>query len=138
MQHFRRYRCKTDKFISKVADITYTETGSELISLLFGIQKIKLLQPEINKAQRTQQYPYFVYHYVNEDGYICFNFDKSSVKTRKGKSILNHYSSKQVLVAISILHPSACQLCQCLMGLHDHPESCFIDKQGNVKAQPYS
>ncbi|MCB0660409.1 MAG: GIY-YIG nuclease family protein [Saprospiraceae bacterium] len=133
MQHFGGIDAKTDKFISKVADITYTETGSELISLLLESKEIKLLQPEINKAQRTQQYPYFVYHYVNEDGYICFNFDKSSVKTRKGKSILNHYSSKQSARGHLHFASSACQLCQCLMGLHDHPESCFYRQTGQCE-----
>ena len=133
MQHFGKIDAKTDKFISKVADITYTETGSELISLLLESKEIKLLQPEVNKAQRTQLYPYFVYHYQNEDGYICFDFDKSSVKTRQGKAILNHYSSKQS--ARQHLHFAAvsCQLCQCLMGLHTEPESCFYRQTGSCE-----
>ena len=34
MQHFGNIDIKTDKFISKVADISYEETGSELIAML--------------------------------------------------------------------------------------------------------
>ncbi|MEZ4910097.1 MAG: exonuclease domain-containing protein [Saprospiraceae bacterium] len=146
MQHFGKIDAKTDKFINKVADITYTETGSELISLLLESKEIKLLQPEVNKAQRTKLYPYFIYHYENESGYLCFDFEKSNVKTRQGKAILNHYSSKQS--ARQQLHFAAttCRLCQCLMGLHSEPESCFYRQTGscdgaavgNVQVEEYN
>ncbi len=130
MQHFGNIDSKTDKFISKVADITYEETGSELIAMLLESYEIKALQPEINKAQRSREYPYFIHHFTDLKGYIRFNWEKSSVKTRNNKQILNHYSSKGS--ARSHLHyvTELLGLCAGLTGLHEPDSSCFYFQTG--------
>lgn len=130
MQHFGNIDTKTDKFIAKVADITYEETGSELIAMLLESNEIKALQPEVNKAQRSRDYPYFVYHFIDAKGYIRFNWDKSSVKSRANKSILNHYSSKSS--ARGHLHyiTELLGLCAGLTGLHEAESSCFYYQTG--------
>ncbi|MBK9741927.1 MAG: GIY-YIG nuclease family protein [Saprospiraceae bacterium] len=130
MQHFGNIDSKTDKFIAKVADITFELTGSELIAMLFESNEIKALQPEVNKAQRSKDYPYFVFQYTDEKGYMRYNWDKSSVKTRNNKNILNHYSSKSS--ARGHLHhmTELLGLCPGLTGLHDAETSCFYYQTG--------
>ena len=130
MQHFGNIDTKTDKFIAKVVDISYEISGSELIAMLLESHEIKALQPEINKAQRSKDYPYFVHHFTDVNGYIRFDWDKSSVKTRLNKNILNHYSSKAS--ARGHLHAAAelIGLCSGLIGLYDPDGGCFYFQTG--------
>lgn len=130
MQHFGKIDAKTDKFIAKVADISFELTGSELIAMLLESNEIKALQPEINKAQRSKTYPYFIHHYTDENGYIRFDWDKSSVKTRQSKQILNHYSSKGSARAHLHAVTETLSLCAGLTGLHQPDVACFYFQMG--------
>ena len=87
MQHFSKSTEKAAKMAQQVADITYEETGSELIALLLESFEIKALQPEINKASRSREYPYFIYSYIDSLGSINFNILKNNQKNRKGKHV---------------------------------------------------
>lgn len=130
MQHFGKIDDKTDKFIKKVADITYEETGNELIAMLLESSEIKALQPEINKAQRTKDYPYFIHHFVDSHGYMRFDWDKSSVKSRQNKSILNHYGSKGSARGHLMMITEQLSLCSGLTGLYESAGSCFYYQTG--------
>jgi len=124
-QHFANIDSKTDKFIQKVADIGHELTGSELIAMLLESYEIKSLQPEINKAQRSRDYPYFVHYYHDENGYLAFECLKSSVKIKANKKIVNHYSSKEAgRSAINFINNEV-QLCGCINGLNSNQGSCF-------------
>ncbi|MBK9564475.1 MAG: GIY-YIG nuclease family protein [Saprospiraceae bacterium] len=129
-QHFGNIDSKTDKFIAKVADMTYELTGSELIAMLLESHEIKMLQPEINKAQRSKDYPYFVHHYTDSQGYIRFGWDKSSVKSRKGKNILNHYISKASARGSIYGVTELMGLCSGLTGLYEPDGGCFYYQTG--------
>lgn len=130
MQHFGGLDGKTDKFIAKVADIQYTLTGSELMALLLESSEIKRLHPEINKAQRSRDYPYHVHTYINKSDYICFDVAKPSAVEKSKISTLNHYASKSGarghLYSVLIQH----ELCACLNGLHNQEGSCFYHQMG--------
>jgi len=93
-QHFRSTTAKARKMATRVRSISYELTGSELVSLLLESRDIKRLSPEINKAQRTRTYPYFIYRYKDEHGFICFAALKNNQKNTKGKEILSFYKSK--------------------------------------------
>lgn len=93
MQHFSKITQKSEKMMRRVASIDCVETGSELIALLQESEEIKKYKPEINKAQRNKEYPYFAFRYIDEDGYINFKIEKRSIKREKGKDILTHFSS---------------------------------------------
>ena len=56
--------------------ISYEITGGELTALLLESNEIKTLKPIYNSAQKRTKFPIGVYHYKNEDGYICFNVTK--------------------------------------------------------------
>ncbi|MBC7884958.1 MAG: GIY-YIG nuclease family protein [Saprospiraceae bacterium] len=130
MQHFGNIDAKTDKFINKVADISFEETGSELIAMLLESSEIKALQPEINKAQRTKNYPYFIHHFTDVSGYIRFDWDKSSVKSRQDKHILNHYGSKSSARGHLMMITERLTLCSGLTGLYASDGSCFYYQTG--------
>jgi DNA polymerase III subunit epsilon len=131
MQHFGKIDHKTDKFIAKVADLTYEETGSELIALLLESNEIKSLQPEINKAQRSKDYPYFIHHYIDPKGYVRFEWEKSSVKTRTDKNIVSHYSSKVSARSSLMYVTNEYSLCSGLTGLYDSTSGhCFYYQTG--------
>lgn len=93
-QHFRSTTKKSAQLAQMVSKITYELTGSELVSLLLESQEIKKLKPLVNRALRDKTYSYFVYHYLDEEGYLCFGALKNNKKNIKAKKVLSYYSSK--------------------------------------------
>ncbi|MBK9257459.1 MAG: GIY-YIG nuclease family protein [Saprospiraceae bacterium] len=124
-QHFSKTDSKAEKLALKAADISVEETGHELIALLLESKEIKLLQPEVNKAQRTKEYPYFIHWFNDDKGYINFKWEKSSVKTRIDKQIINHYGSKESARSHLASVCSEAQLCYCKSGLFESTIQCF-------------
>ena len=94
MQHFAQNTEKGKKLQRHVCDISYELTGSELIALLYESQLIKELKPYINHAQRNVAFPYMIYSYTNEEGYICFNTARNNAKNRKAYNMISEYSSQ--------------------------------------------
>lgn len=128
MQHFSKTTQKAERLAKMVSDITYEETGSELIAMLLESHEIKAYRPEVNKAQRTNEYPYFIHHYYDSKGYLCFKWEKSSVKTRKNKNILSHYGSKQGAQSHLAGITRELSLCQSKTALYDKDGPCFLFK----------
>ena len=60
-EHFNDKTTKGDQLQHGVADISFEETGSELVALLLEDSEIKRIKPRINKAQRKTFFPYCVY-----------------------------------------------------------------------------
>lgn len=125
MQHFSKSTQKAARMAQMVSDITFEETGSELIALLLESYEIKSLQPEINKASRSREYPYFIYHYIDTLGYINFNILKNNQKNIKGKNVLSLYTSR--LSAKGHLGNMAKQLSLCdkLVHIDEQDGPCF-------------
>ena len=94
-QHFSKITAKSDEFLKQVKDISFEETGSELLALLLESEEIKNLQPSINKAQRTKEYPYFIHTYEDDQGYLCFGLEKTNNKNLLGKDVVTFYGSLQ-------------------------------------------
>ena len=65
MQHFAKATQKAIKLHRHVREITFENTGSELIALLYESQLIKEHKPYINRAQRKFQFPYMVHSYLD-------------------------------------------------------------------------
>jgi len=61
MQHFSATTQKAERMQKMVHDLSFEETGNELVAMLLESFEIKALKPEINKAQRTSEYPYFIH-----------------------------------------------------------------------------
>lgn len=130
MQHFSKTTQKAARMAQMVSNITVTETGSELIALLLESFEIKSLQPEINKASRSREYPYFTYYYVDSLGYINFDILKNNQKNIKGKNVLQLYSSRGSAKSHLGRIAKELTLCDKLVHLDDHDGPCFQYKLG--------
>lgn len=128
MQHFSKTTQKAEKLARMVSDITTEETGNELVAMLLESHEIKALQPEVNKAQRTSKYPYFIHYYYDSRGYINYAWEKSSIKSRKNKHILSHYGSKQGAISHLAGITNELNLCQSKTDLYDKDGPCFLFK----------
>lgn len=125
MQHFSKVSKKAEKLARMVTQIDYVETGSELVALLHESAEIKANKPEVNKAQKNSNYPYFVHQYYDEFGYACCGILKDTVKNAKGKDIIGYY--KSIPSAKSHLNSALhnFELCQTKAGLNTNEGSCF-------------
>lgn len=131
MQHFSATTKKADKLQRMAHDLSFQLTGNELIAMLLESFEIKALQPEINKVQKTAEYPYFVYTWIGTDGYQKFGWEKSSIKTRKGKNILSYYGTKQSALSHLAGITRELTLCQSYTSLYDREGPCFSYKTEN-------
>jgi DNA polymerase-3 subunit epsilon len=124
-EHFADKTEKGDKLQEGVADISYEETGSELIALLLEDMEIKRLKPRINKAQRRTFFPYGIYRFEDEKGYIRFHAVKNVATIRKKHTILQEFS--KLNDAKSFLKGLARRfdLCEKLMEPHATEGACF-------------
>ena len=94
-EHFKVKTDKAQKLQSAVHDVSYEVTGSELIALLMESHEIKRLMPNISRAQKIRQFPYVIHAFENEDGYLCFEVKKTSLKTRKGLQVVASYPKQE-------------------------------------------
>ena len=90
IQHFAEISNKSGKMQQKVHDITFTLTGSELIARLLENAEIKKLQPEINRAQRRKSFPYAIYYYFDETGYLQLKVRKKNKIDAPGTAAILH------------------------------------------------
>lgn len=122
IQHFTEISNKSGKMQQRVHDITYTLTGSELIASLLENAEIKRLQPDINRAQRRRSFPFAIYYYFDEGGYL-------QMKVRKKNKIESHGSA-------AILHelPDAQSAINYLRSLTDKYGLCL--KKSDIDTGP--
>jgi len=128
-QHFAGMTNKSSKLAREVNSITYEETGSELISLVFEAEEIKLHYPRINKQLRRKSFQYAIYSEMGLDGYIQFSAAKK-LKKAGNKIEVNQYTSlnsaKSALSAMTM----DMELCKKLSGLDQAAQACFGHKIG--------
>ncbi len=93
MDHFANKKRKGTILQQSVFEITFEETGSELIALLHESHEIKYHHPYVNRAQRARNFQHVIYRYYNADGYLCLNTKKPTAKERKQLHVLNEYPS---------------------------------------------
>lgn len=118
-QHFGKTTKKAANLQQLAHSITYQETGSELASLLLESEEIKKHQPEINKAQRTRNYPYFIHQYKDTANYLCFGILKTNKKNSLNKDILGYFKSKQACKQVLDRLKEKLQLCRMKAGLEE-------------------
>jgi len=124
-EHFSDTTRKGQKIQKEVRDISFELTGSELASLLLESHYIKTLQPIINRAQRTKNYPYIIYQYENDQGYQCLDFKKVSKKERSNYHIVNDYGTKSDAQGRLWKLSTQDGLCRRLCGLEPVSEGCI-------------
>ena len=92
-EHFADQTDKGRRLQEHVADISFEETGSELVALLLESHEIKRLRPPINRAQRRTKFPFAIHTYKNKDGYICFDVIRNNAKNREQYEVISEYPS---------------------------------------------
>ena len=91
MQHFADNTAKASRLQQRVHDITYAETGSELVALLLEEQEIKRLQPDVNRQLRRKLFPFALYYFLDEEGYVHIRAEKLKKHPPPGYAIIKEY-----------------------------------------------
>ncbi|MFP4471486.1 MAG: exonuclease domain-containing protein [Bacteroidales bacterium] len=106
-----------------VASIDYELTGNELIALLLESHEIQRHMPRFNRAQRRTGYNVGLFHYLDDEGYLCLKICK--LDDCNGDVPLttfnSHTAAKNFLFQLCEDH----QLCQKLCNLYATRNSCF-------------
>ena len=63
----------------KIADISWEETGSELVALLLESSEIKKYKPLFNRSQRRSAFNYGLFSFEDSEGYIHLKINKIEV-----------------------------------------------------------
>ena len=125
MQHFAEITNKSSKMQKRVHDIDFEITGSELAALLLENHEIKKHQPEINRAMRTNSYPYALYAYMNGNGYWHLGVNKINRIKADNPIIIREFAKSQhakgKLKSLVAEHT----LCLNMSALHTGPGPCF-------------
>jgi DNA polymerase III subunit epsilon len=91
MQHFAENTAKSNRLAQRVHDISCEVTGSELVALLLEEQEIKRLQPEVNRQLRQKLFPFALYSYQHDDGYLHLMAEKIRKSVPEGFQIIKEY-----------------------------------------------
>jgi len=114
---------------ASVADISWEETGSELIALLMESKEIKKNKPVYNRAQRRTGFSWGIYHYTDDKGYIRFEYRN----VRDDETPLALFNSKDKVRGKLEQMISKYDLCQKLCGLYETRGQCFHRQVGLCK-----
>ena len=76
ISHFYDKKKKERTMCLETADISYTETGSELIALLHESSEIKHLYPKFNRAQRKAGEAVGLFSYTDQKGIVHLAFNR--------------------------------------------------------------
>lgn len=122
-QHLKNTKtAKGTKMIEEIVRIEYELTGSELIALLYESSLIKKHQPIYNRRLRKNLFPYGLFYFEDEGGYIHFHISN----TAKISDIpLASFSSRKEGVDYLTQLVENNALCQKLSGLYATKSSCF-------------
>ena len=122
-QHLRNNSSvKAIQMKDEISRIDFELTGSELLALLLESNLIKKHKPIYNRQLRKELFPYGLYSYENEKGYIVLFIDKSS---KKVENPITTFATKSD--GISFLEKECTKhiLCQKLCHLYVTKTSCF-------------
>ncbi len=104
-----------------IADISWEETGSELIALLLESKEIKSNKPVYNRAQRRTGFHWGIYHYTDDNGYMRFEYRN----VRDDETPLSIFTSKEKVRAKLEQMIERYELCQKLCGMYETEGACF-------------
>ncbi len=122
LSHFsNRQTPKSLQMCERVVDITFEETGSELIALLLESDEIKKHLPVFNRAQRRTGYKYGLTSFLNLGRYQNLQLSKLT-STSNPHTVFTSFEEGN-----TILHNLATKfhLCQKLCGLYQSQGACF-------------
>lgn len=97
VQHFtgRTKGSRAWKMLENVYDVSYTETGSELIAQLVEVQAIRQLRPMFNRRPKMPKYRYGIYKYYNNKQYLCLQVRKLARKRNARPRPIRIYENEE-------------------------------------------
>ncbi len=106
---------------SQLTEITYEETGSELLALLKELDEIKKIKPLFNRAGRSTRFNWGLFNYADRNGYERFFVQQVSGTVKP----LDAFVSREEARAALLKWADEYQLCHRLVGLEDKRGTCF-------------
>jgi DNA polymerase III subunit epsilon len=113
----------------QISDISWEETGSELVALLLESEEIKKNTPHYNHAQRRTLYKYGLFSYTNQAGYTCLQV----AKLNKTRNPVTTFSSFEAALDFIMRLCQEYSLCQKLCNLYNGQHACFYYGIGMCK-----
>ncbi|RMB56125.1 exonuclease [Dokdonia sinensis] len=120
-QHFTSDNRKSKQIQDDVVEVTYEETGSELIALLKENEEIKRNRPKFNRALRRTNFKVQLSHYIDDNGYINLKTERADPTKDAITTFSNTMSAKAQLERII----EAYVLCQNKTIMHGTSGNCF-------------
>lgn len=108
------------QMLVKTHNISFQETGSELIAQLLESYEIKRLRPNYNKAQRARRFNYGIFKYQEEDGYLQIEVRK----LKSGERPIAAFSKEEYALKILKARMEQYKLC---------PHFCGVKGKGKSK-----
>jgi DNA polymerase-3 subunit epsilon len=122
-QHLRNNSSKKAiKMQKEITRIEFELTGSELISLLRESYLIKQHKPIYNRSLRRHLFPYGLYHYTDDKGYMRLFIARVSTMQ---ESPITSFNTKREGVAFLERQVEAYDLCTKLCDLYKSQSACF-------------
>lgn len=125
-QHFTDTLAKSKKIQALVYDVTYEETGSELIAGLKESEEIKRLKPTFNRTQKKTVFPFSIYQDETADGYLSLRIAKTDPNRREVDAFVNRQQAQNALYDITERYT----LCQKINALDTVDTYCFPHSLG--------
>ncbi len=120
-QHFTGASSKSKKIQLEVFDVTYEESGSELIALLKESEEIKINKPKYNRSLKKSIFPWSLYSEKDRNGYIALKIQKTDARKKELASFSSPIEAQSALFKIT----DSYQLCQKINGLETVKSHCF-------------
>jgi DNA polymerase-3 subunit epsilon len=121
ISHFYDKKKKERTMCLETADISYTETGSELIALLHESSEIKHLYPKFNRAQRKAGEAVGLFSYEDQKGILHLAFNRLKLTPNP---IMKFYSMAACRTTLEKIC-SAFELCPKYCHLQTNVNACF-------------
>ncbi|NBL64268.1 GIY-YIG nuclease family protein [Flavobacterium sp. NST-5] len=120
-QHFTSQSSKSKKIQQEVFEVTYEETGSELIALLKESEEIKINKPKYNRSQKKVIFPWSIYSEFDKNGYLSLTIQPTNTLKNEVISFASQIEARNFLFKIT----DEFQLCQKINKLDKPKTHCF-------------
>jgi DNA polymerase-3 subunit epsilon len=121
ISHFYDKKKKEQTMCLETADITCTETGSEIVALLHESSEIKHFYPKFNRAQRRAGEAVGLFWYEDQKGILHLAYDRLKLAPNPVMKFYSMAECKSVLEKIC----EEFELCPKYCHLETHVNACF-------------
>jgi DNA polymerase III subunit epsilon len=121
LSHFRDKAKKEVEMSSVTANVTYEETGNELVALLKESADIKHIYPQYNRAQKRAGDTYGIFKYEDNQGILHLGFNRLKLVPQSIATFHNQRDARAFLEGLCEEH----QLCPKYCHLQTAAERCF-------------